>query len=176
MREVPLTGGWVSVVDDADYDLVARWRWHLQTVRGLKYARRNTIVDGRSRSIYIHRVLMRPPPGLVVDHIDGDGLNNSRANLRLVTRSQNVANHRRVGPHVGVSWSSRTGKWRATYGHLGARLEVGFFDSRDEAAFARDYVALHLRGDVGMLNSADRDWAAFDPRRLSPSARKAIGV
>src|SRR5262245_35202767 len=94
MIEVPLTRGKVALIDDADYELVSRFKWHAQ--RGgygnTYYAVTNIrLPDGKWTALRMH-VLLLGHKG--IDHIDGDGLNNQRSNLRLATQSQNSANTR----------------------------------------------------------------------------------
>lgn len=86
---IPLTLGQTAVIDDADASLVAGVSWHAQPRRDWRgfYA-----VDSRGRKM--HRVLLQARPGEIVDHRDGDGLNNRRANIRIGTQSGNCVNRR----------------------------------------------------------------------------------
>ena len=99
MKEIPLKNGGVALVDDADYDMVAQFRWKLVTMANgrLRYA----FTYHSRRMIGMHRMLFSGTFGtaFLVDHINGDGLNNTRANLRVVTRSENAKN----------TWRSRAG-------------------------------------------------------------------
>src|SRR3990167_2833786 len=95
MIELPLYDGTPTLIDDEDLPLVDRWAWHHQILGGgLSYARRSNSRGRRPRTIYMHRVIMNAPSGLVVDHIDGNGLNNQRSNLRVVTARENLWNRR----------------------------------------------------------------------------------
>jgi hypothetical protein len=105
-REIPLSQGKSAVVDESDFDFLTQWKWTAtcsnDTFRKtLKwYAFRMVAVSrGVRRKQYMHRLLMNNPEGKVVDHIDGDGLNNQRGNLRAITPYENVMN--RVGGHGG---------------------------------------------------------------------------
>lgn len=88
MKEVPVKGGYVAFVDDEDYDRVMtkRWTYHKPQRSRTVYAR--TTEGGRT--IYMHRFIMGEPEGLEVDHEDGSGLNNQRANLVAKTHQANV--------------------------------------------------------------------------------------
>src|SRR5215467_5885190 len=81
---IELTRGFVTHVDDSDYALVAQYTWCALVTGKTQYA-----VSGEPM-IYMHRVIMNPPDHLLVDHIDDDGLNNRRSNLRIVTHAQNI--------------------------------------------------------------------------------------
>lgn len=89
MREVPVTGGYTAVVDDEDCDLVAGHRWQKLQARGSLTVYARTSIGGKT--VYMHRLIMGLPNMGDVDHIDGNGLNNQRSNLRLVTHSVNVS-------------------------------------------------------------------------------------
>src|SRR6185312_4468108 len=101
MQIIILFGGAQVRVDDADAGFLRQWAWQIQTVGTLQYARRSTGPSGTT--IYMHRSIMDAPNGMVVDHIDGDGLNNRRENLRIVTHGQNLWNRR--SKTDGVGWS-----------------------------------------------------------------------
>ena len=150
MFEIDL-GGAVALVDDGDWPLVAGIAW-----RGLIDRRSREIVYAIARidgqTVYLHRLLMGALPGEEVDHEDGDGLNNRRGNLRLATHAQNLANQApqsgRSSRFKGVSWYTRSGRWRAT----AARRHVGFFDDEEDAARAYDAAARAAFGAFARVN------------------------
>lgn len=127
------------LVSDEDYEKLAGFKWHID--RG--YAKRNTrLPSGKHGTQYMHREIMDPPPGMVVDHIDHDGLNNTRENLRVVTQQQNVQ-HRRAAHNStsgvrGVSWCKRNNKWRSQVFHRGKSYSCGYYDNIEEAAAAAE--------------------------------------
>src|SRR5438132_1563788 len=96
MKQIPLSNGQFATVDDEDYDLVARFSWTVSIRRHTSYA---TAYGGGGRKaavrIYLHRLIMAPPFGIEVDHINHDGLDCRRSNLRLCSRSQNFMNKRK---------------------------------------------------------------------------------
>jgi len=101
----------------------------------------------------MHRLIMRPRRGYVVDHIDGNGLNNRRCNLRVCTRRQNQANRGPCGgssQFVGVS--RERDKWRAEIHYRGKHIYIGIFTDEAEAAKARDRKAYELHGEYAYLN------------------------
>jgi len=85
---IPLTRGYTATIDEADVDLVAPYSWHAFPHRRTVYAR--ATIDGRMTML--HQLLCQTPDGLVTDHIDGNGLNNRRSNLRVVTNGENLRN------------------------------------------------------------------------------------
>jgi hypothetical protein len=154
VTEIRLTKGKVTLVDDDDVALVAGFRWHYGC-RG--YAVRVTRdQDGRKKWVFLHRVLIDPPPGLTVDHIDGDRLNNRRANLRVATHSQQRANTK-VGKNSksgfkGVTWHGASRLWHVRVGFQGKTLSFGYYDDPIQAARVYDAKALELYGPFARLN------------------------
>lgn len=92
MREIPLTRGKVALVDDDDWPLVAEIKWHALVKKSVCYAQAKPARSGPS--ILMHRVILGAKRGQIVDHINGDGLDNRRRNLRLTTPSGNATNNR----------------------------------------------------------------------------------
>ena len=115
---VPLTQGYEAVIDAIDADIVGQKNWHAAPRGNQVYAVAKTTIDGKSANLYLHKLLTKRQDGLCVDHIDRNGLNNRRSNLRMVTTSQNlmnsVANRRSKSGIRGVSYCKKTKKWVAT--------------------------------------------------------------
>lgn len=148
-----------TLVDASDAEWVNQWRWSLD---GGLYACRNKRIDGQFRSIKLHRELfgLSRGDGLEVDHRDRNRLNNTRSNLRIVTRyeqMQNRPSHRgSTSQYRGVSWNTAARKWRAVL-HVGGssphtrrQINLGFFASEAEAAAAAQ--AERLRVMAGALD------------------------
>lgn len=104
----------------------------------------------------MHRVILNAPKGSEVDHINGDGLDNRRANLRFVTRSQNCRNQRRTKagkiPLKGVSWNESLGKWTAQIAIAGRKKHIGVFKDPVAAGLAYDAFAIEHYGSYAGLN------------------------
>ena len=161
MREVPVkhygTGLiYQALVDDEDYQHLSQytWRWI-----GAGYVARQTKwkEDGRYRfgSIYMHREILSAPKGLVVDHRNGNTLDNQRSNLRLCSQSENVAagRTRATSRFRGVSRAdSQRNPWSARIGHDGRMKYLGSFATEEEAALAYNRAALELYGEFARLN------------------------
>lgn len=114
---------------------------------------------GRKKYFLLHRVILGlTDRRLFADHRDGNGLNNSRSNLRVATPSQNAANSRRrrngTSVYRGVSWDSQRSKWTATIKQADrpGRKALGRFDQEIEAARAYDSAAKELYGEFARLN------------------------
>ncbi len=149
VRLIPLAEGSYAYVDAADYDWLSQWNWH--TASG-GYAARCE----KGRIIFMHRVIMQPPPGMVVDHIDGNKANNCRFNLRVCTRKQNQGNmqkpHGAHSRYKGVSYSKRRDKFFAQCRFAGKHRWLGYFDDEVEAARAYDRAAVEECGEFARVN------------------------
>ncbi len=157
MKEVSLTQGYVALVDDGDYDWAMQYKWQVRRCGTKLYASRCTPGNpSERRTLYMHRELLNPIRGILCDHVDGDGLNNQRENLRAATRSQNGANAgmrpNNTSGFKGVGWQSRLGKWRARL-KIGRRsLHLGLFDNPMDAARLHDRRARELFGAFAQVN------------------------
>ena len=156
---VRLTDGRFAIVDDTDAPGVLELgAWQHKICDGRSYA-----AHGFARgSIYLHRLILPGVP--IVDHVNGDGLDNRRVNLRPATQSQNNANSRRSSANTsgfkGVSLYRRTGRWRAYLGTRPKEVHLGYFATREEAARAYDRAAIQTWGDYARTNFPREDYAA----------------
>lgn len=165
MQFIELTQGYVAAIDNADYDRVAQYKWHATTSRKRSdgsvqvYATRNIAKEGGGRTRQmLHRFIMTTPIGLDTDHINGNGLDNTRKNLRICTRSENAYNQRpQLGTscYKGVYWSKCSGKWQGQIAMRGKCIHLGLFVSERDAAIAYNNAALQLYGDFAHLNRVD---------------------
>jgi hypothetical protein len=153
--EIPLSQGLVAVVDAADAPAVlgaGKWCAHRQgtntyAVRSMRQA------DGRRAFVRMHNFITG---WSFVDHRDGNGLNNTRSNLRPADAVTNGRNHRRAvnnkSGYVGVYWFTRQSEWRAYIYDRGRNIYLGKFSGPVEAARARDAAAVELHGAFARLN------------------------
>ena len=147
MKKVYLiNSGLFAIVDDEDYEKVAAYKWYALRKPGRIYARANTSRAGGQppRSVMMHWLVADK----WVDHIDRDGLNNTRANLRPCTASQNAMNKRKqvgcVSRFKGVSYEPKKRLWRARITIDGKMISLGRFKSEEAAARAYDAAAKEL--------------------------------
>lgn len=150
-----LTKGKVAVIDTEDAErIIEMGMWCAVRDSGDRwYAICPIKRNGSWHNVYLHRAVMNvDDPNVIVDHINGDGLDCRKANLRLATPTQNARNVRVRGRYRGVSWDKCRGKWRARIQVDGKTLFLGYFDTAEEAAKAYDEAALKHHGEFASLN------------------------
>lgn len=155
VRELPLTKGYVAIVDDEDYELLSQWKWSAKVGTNTVYAYRKYRKDGKQIPVPMHRQIMGFPENLEVDHIDRNGLNNQRANLRLATHRQNAYNakpRKNKSGYRGVTWYAPYEKWVAVIMNRGKKHFLGYFDDPAEGGRAYDEAARNLHGEFATLN------------------------
>jgi len=135
MKTIELTQGEVALVDDEDFEELNQYRWRAHKNGNVFYAERSTRGVKPRTWVSMHRTLMNAPKGMIVDHIDGDGLNNRRSNLRVVTQRQNLQNMHtgKSSIYPGVSWHKAVGKWQSQIRINGDYKYLGLFGIEEEA-------------------------------------------
>jgi hypothetical protein len=150
---VPLTKGYEAVIDVADVPLVEGWNWTASTLRRAVYAYRRPRVNGVLKSCLMHRLIADPGKADQVDHINGNGLDNRRKNLRLATPSENACNSvprsTNTSGFKGVCWHKGAGKWMAQIVLDGKNNYLGLFDTAEDAHAAYAKKSLELHGRFG---------------------------
>ena len=151
MKEIPLTRGKVALVNDEDYERVMMHKWCAVKTRNKWYAQRR---EGKKK-VSLHRFILDAKSGEECDHINGDGLDNRRCNIRIVTSQQNKWNQQKThgsSIYKGVSWEKDRNKWRTGIRINNKDIHLGLFDSEEEAAKAYDAKAIELFGEYAKLN------------------------
>lgn len=151
-----LTRGFVAIIDAEDATLVSGHNWSVKPSQRTFYARTSQYnpATKKQKCVHLHSIIVQPAVGCVVDHIDGDGLNNRRANLRVVFHGENMKNSRlRINNSSGVKGVrlDPTGKWRAEIRNDGKRHYLGLFQTKESAAEAYANASTNLHGAFGRL-------------------------
>jgi len=151
MKEIEITKGCVTIVDDDWYEMLSLVKWHYG---GKGYAVRSGYRPSL-KAEYMARIIIDAPKGMQVDHINRNKLDNRRENLRLCTHYDNQRNKPGRGiysKHKGVSSYKGCGKYIAKIGSRGKTIYIGRFDTEVEAALAYDKKARELHGEFAFLN------------------------
>lgn len=169
-RRIPLTKGKFAIVDTDDYVWLRKFRWFASKNGATYYAKRNAYLweNSKTRTITMHRLILKAPDNLVVDHINYNGLDNRKANLRLATFAQNTRHViRTMNPgsskYKGVSWYNRDKVWAVKIMADGKTIRIGYFKDEIQAALAYDKAAKKYHGEFAALNFP------LSPRRRGPS-------
>lgn len=155
-KEIALTKGRIALIDEEDFDDINQFKWCAARSRNHWYALRRDYQSGKS--VLMHRQLLNVVDAgteIKVDHINNNGLDNRRFNLRLATNSQNLANSFSAfgkSKYKGVSPGWKSGKWRAGIKLNYISIHLGTYNSEEEAALAYDKAARDLFGEYAQLN------------------------
>jgi hypothetical protein len=170
VRMIPLSDGFYAYVDAADYEWLSQWKWYMS---GSGYAMR---VENHKR-IYMHRQIMRPPKGKVVDHIDGNKANNCRFNLRVCTLAENQRNKRKShagrSQYKGVTYDQRKKKWFARCRIGDNRVRLCYCNSEVDAARAYDRAAVASFGPYARPNFPE-EWPPERRERVYAEHQAAL--
>lgn len=152
-KEIPLTRGMVALVDDEDYERVSAYKWCAQLRNGNFYAVR----DEHGKTIQMHRFLTGFVKGFVVDHKNGNTLDNTICNLRVCTSSQNKINSKKrkdsTMPYKGIHLHKKgEKKYQARIKKDGISKSLGYYEKPEEAARAYDAKARELFGEFARCN------------------------
>lgn len=162
MKKIALTQGKFAIVDDVDYERLAVHSWCIFNSSNTQYAQRGHKAKGKCHTILMHREILNAPNGMLVDHVNGNGLDNRRCNLRLATESQNHFNQRKQkkrtsSRYKGVYWHKRDNVWVVRIQTEGKGMYIGSFKNEQEAALAYNEAALKYHGEYANLNEIEEE-------------------
>lgn len=163
MKTILLSQGMKTMVDDEDFTFLNQYNWCVtgdsiygyKVVRGFGYVENG---EPKTRLIRMHRIIMMCPDMFNVDHIDGNGLNNQKSNLRICSHSENMRNRikrsfKTASKYKGVSFRKREQLWRATVWHNNKAVFDRNFKTEKEAALAYNEAALSFHGEFHRVNT-----------------------
>lgn len=160
MKEISYYGvigkGKTFKVNDESYEEVNKYKWFLGNGRNNYPMANIRYSDGKIRNTHLHKLLMKPPKGMQVDHIDGDKSNCQLNNLRIATNQQNQMNRKKTigtsSKYKGVHWYTRHQLWSAAIHFNYKKIFLGYFSNERKAAKAYDTKAKELYGEFAKLN------------------------
>lgn len=163
MKEIILTQGYKALIDDEDFEVINKFKWsYLESQSGNQYAHCHSLGDKNRKTIRMHRLIMKAPKGKEVDHINGDGLDNRKLNLRICNRNENQKNQKNTiflkrrknvtSKFKGVCWHKKSNQWTSQAGLNKKRIYLGIFRNEINAAKAYDEFAKKNFGKFARLN------------------------
>ena len=157
-RRVPLTQGKYAIVDPDDFEKLSQYKWAIKKDKHTSYAKRTN--NKLKKTIMIHRQITAAPKGVIVDHINHNGLDNRKANLRFVTVTQNAWNstmglNSGSSKYKGICWEKDKHRWRGRISINNKSKHLGFFDDEKAAARVYNKAAKKHRGEFAVLNEID---------------------
>jgi len=159
MAEIPLTQGKLTLVNDEDFGWLSKYKWNAAHRNHTWYAARTNGAAGKRRLILMHREILglKPGDGKITDHINRNGLDNRRSNLRICTQAQNLTNRKIVNKHGLRGVRLTTGRnlkkpWEARIKVKGEAIYLGRYETKFRAALAYDEAAIKYHGEFADLN------------------------
>ena len=159
MKKIPLTQEKFALIDDEDFDLISQYKWCAVKNKNIYYTMRGYWDKQikKRKQIKMHRLIMGvTDPKIQIDHINGDGLDNRKVNLRICTNQQNHMNRKSnkncSSKFKGVSWFKRDKKWRSQITVHQKKIYLGDFNNETQAAIAYNTAAIKHFGQYAYLN------------------------
>ena len=160
MKKIKLTKGYYAIIDDIDFELINKFKWHLYEHCNNKYAvAHDRSEQGKDKTIRMHRLILNAEKGVVVDHVNHNGLDNRRINIRLCTQSQNAMNGNirtsvnKSSKYKGVSWNEKRKRFVSYIMLNYKRIYIGRYKNESDAAIAYNNKAIELFGEFAFLNT-----------------------
>lgn len=171
MKIIKLNKGFKTIVDDEDYIKFKDYNWTTLHKGNTVYVRRWENVNGKNTTICLHREILNiTNPNIVVDHIDGNGLNNQKSNIRICSQIQNTRNRpgnlNSTCRYKGVSLSKNRKKFISQLGFEGKVYYLGTYDTPEEAAKIFDSAARFYQKEFAFVN--------FEKEYYKPMSREEI--
>lgn len=150
---IPLSQGKFAIVDEDNFDALSEHNW----MYSHGYAKRNFVKEnGKKTTIYLHRVILGAEKGQIVDHKNGNPLDNRKTNIRICSQSENLFNKRiqsnNKSGYKGVAWNKEKKKWQAQARFCGKRYSIGYFQTKEEAAKAYNNTIIKISSEFSKPN------------------------
>lgn len=154
MLRISLTQGQEAIIDDEDYELVSQYKWYAKKSKNTYYALTNSSRKTGKKKIYLHKVIIGTTQG-IIDHKNGNGLDNRKENLRIASHTKNIINQyhpKGTSQYKGVYFNKDKNRWVAQIRNNYKRINLGSYITEEEAAKSYDKAAFVYHGEFAKLN------------------------
>jgi len=152
MKNLFTTRGHLITVDDDDYDWLSKYKWYADCSHRTIYAVKNTKINGIWVKERMHRMIMKITDNSLIDHIDGNGLNNQKSNLRICADIENRAHRRPNNGHKYIGVGTYKSIYRSRIRINNIVYYLGYYKTAEEAALAYNEAAIKFKGEFAYLN------------------------
>lgn len=153
MKLIALTQGKFAQVDDEDFEIINKYKWCAARMKDIWYTIRS------DDYISMHRFIMNARKGKIINHKDGNGLNNQRNNLRFCNAYQRSAARRSAkgssSIYLGVSWDKQRDRWKVRINSGNNKINIGYFKTEENAAIAYNIYAEKYHGEFARFNTVN---------------------
>jgi hypothetical protein len=147
------------IIDSEDLEIFKKYKWNICNKKGTLYILSFIKINGKRKTIYYSRVITNAPDNVIVDHIDGNTLDNRKCNLRFVNKKQNAqnmkSNKNSTSKYKGVSFDKQRKLWRVVLKVDMKQIYIGRFNLEKDAALAYNKSALQYFGEYARLNKIE---------------------
>ena len=146
------------IVDDEDFERLNKYSWCLfsSSRHFINYASRGIRKNGKTKGVSMHRFILNAPKGMEVDHINGNGLDNRKENIRICSHAENMRNQKMRKNNIsglrGVCWDKKKKEWGANIYLNYKQIRLGSFSDMKDAALAYNEAAKKYHGAFACLN------------------------
>lgn len=156
-KEIKLTRGLISIIDDEDFDKVNLYKWYAAKNGNTCYAATGITINKKQKTLLMHRYILGCEDKKdLIDHIDMNGLNNQKNNIRISNKYQNSSNRNKTAlnksGYKGVCWDKRSNRWRAQLVVKQQKIYLGTYYCLIKAAKAYNEAAIKYHGEFAKLN------------------------
>lgn len=157
MKTIKLNNNKLVKIDSEDFEKVSSFHWFTVKYKNYCKVRAEVWKNGNKKGITMSRLILNCPKGMVVDHINGDALDNRKSNLRICTHAENMKNRKILSKnnktgYKGVSWNSFAKQWQVGISFNGKHMTIGYSKNKDDAAKMYNEAAIKYHGDFATLN------------------------
>ena len=158
MIQIPLTQGQFALIDDEDFDIVSKHKWHAKKYKHTYYAATNIKKEDKKTILRMHRLIINVPDGMEIDHLDHNGCNNQKYNIKVCTHWENMQNKKNqydvltTTKMKGVYFDNTTKKWKSTIWINGRSKSLKSSDRLEYAIRAYNRASMFYFGERAFLN------------------------